>query len=46
MIHIVEGEQSAARDSYDPKTSRAYQMELLPTGEVIFSLTDDDILQP
>ena len=46
MIHIVEGEQSVVRGSYDPKTSRAYQMELLPTGEVVFSLTDDDLLQP
>ena len=38
-IHIVEGEQSAVEGQYSPYNTRAYQMELLSTGEIIFLLT-------
>ena len=41
-IHIVEGQQDASEERYDPEATRGFQMELLATGEIIFLLGDDD----
>lgn len=38
IIHIVEGDHDLAGVEYQPLSSRAYRMELLPSGEVIFLL--------
>ena len=40
VIHIVEGDQDAHETSYEPSASRAYRMELLATGEIIFLLDE------
>ena len=34
MIHLVEGEQEVSEEVYSPRSSRAYQLELLATGEI------------
>jgi hypothetical protein len=36
-IHIVEGEQGAEEEHYQPTSTRAYEMELLSTGEIVMS---------
>ena len=41
IIHIVTGEDDARNPNYNPDTSRAFTMELLSTGDIIFSLIDD-----
>ena len=41
VIHIVEGTHSGSEMHYEPLSSRAYRMELLPTGEIIFLLDED-----
>lgn len=43
VIHIVAGENSAGNSNYVPSNSKAYSMELLATGDIIFSLTEKDI---
>ncbi len=40
-IHIVEGVQDVGAKAYDPKNSNHYSMEILDTGEIIFSLNDE-----
>lgn len=41
IIHIVSGEDDVRDPNYDPENSKAYTMELLSTGDIIFSLTDE-----
>jgi hypothetical protein len=41
IIHIVEGLQSANSSAYDPENSKNFNMEILATGEIIFSLNDE-----
>jgi hypothetical protein len=41
IIHIVEGTQDIASKEYDPENSKSYNMEILATGEIIFSLNDE-----
>ena len=36
IIHIVEGEQPASEIQYVPNQSRAYQMEIKKSGEIVF----------
>ena len=33
-VHVIEGEQGVSEEVYSPKSSRAFQMELLATGEI------------
>ncbi|MDX1477330.1 MAG: hypothetical protein R3301_06460 [Saprospiraceae bacterium] len=40
VLHIVEGEHDAEASLYTPTNSRAYRMELLATGEIIFLLDE------
>lgn len=40
IIHIMAGE-NLVDTKYDPEHSQAFSMELLPTGDIIFSLGDD-----
>ncbi|MEO0777603.1 MAG: hypothetical protein AAFW73_09615 [Bacteroidota bacterium] len=35
VIHIVGGVSSATEINYDPSNSQSFQLELLPTGEII-----------
>ncbi len=39
IIHIVAG-ANKDHTPYDPSNSRAFSMEILPTGDVIFSMED------
>ena len=40
IIHIMAGENQA-NGKYDPSNSQAFNMEVLHTGDIIFSLGDD-----
>lgn len=40
IIHIMAGE-NLVNAKYDPANSQAFNMEIMPTGDVIFSLGDD-----
>lgn len=40
IIHIIAGE-NLANERYDPSRSQAFNMEILHTGDVIFSLGED-----
>ncbi|MDX1409469.1 MAG: hypothetical protein R3330_15080 [Saprospiraceae bacterium] len=40
ILHIVEGEHDPDEELYTPTKSRAYRMELLATGEIIFLLDE------
>ena len=40
IIHIMAGE-NAVNEKYDPSKSQAFNMEILHSGDVIFSLGDD-----
>ena len=42
VIHIVSGEDNVRDPDYDPENSKAYSMELLSTGDIIFSLSDEE----
>ncbi len=42
IIHIVTGEDDARNPNYTADNSKAYTMELLSTGDIIFSLNDDE----
>jgi len=42
IIHIVSGEDDVRDPDYDPEKSKAYTMELLSTGDIIFSLSDEE----
>ena len=42
IIHIVSGEDDANSPNYSADDSKAYTMELLSTGDIIFSLNDED----
>lgn len=42
VIHVVSGEDSATNPNYKAEMSKAYSMELLSTGDIIFSLSDDE----
>lgn len=37
VIHVVGGVNSVANQEYDPSNSQSFQLELLPTGEIIKS---------
>ena len=39
IIHIMAGESLTEKD-YDPENSQAFNMEIMPTGEIEFSLGD------
>jgi hypothetical protein len=41
IIHIVSGEDDVRNPNYNPENSKAFTMELLATGDIIFSLTDE-----
>lgn len=41
MIHIVEGSKNVEAATYDPEKSHHYSMEILDSGEIIFSLNDE-----
>lgn len=41
IIHIMAGENIADSKSYDPSNSQAFNMEVMHTGDIIFSLGDD-----
>lgn len=41
IIHIMAGENQA-NGKYDPANSQAFNMEVIHTGDIIFSLGDDD----
>jgi len=43
IITIVTGEDDVHNLIYNPEESKAYSMELLSTGDIIFSLNEDDI---
>jgi len=40
IIHIMAGE-NLADEKYDPNNSKAFNMEIMFTGDIIFSLGDD-----
>lgn len=40
IIHIMAGQTSDSELNYDPSNSQAFNMEIMPTGEVEFSLGD------
>jgi len=40
IINVVVGEQSSDDDHYDPAHSQHMALELMATGEIIFSLQD------
>ncbi len=42
IIHIVTGEDNAGSSNYDPESSKAYTMEIVSTGDIIFSLNNID----
>ena len=44
IIHIVEGEMFIKSSNYKASSSKAYYMEVLPTGEIIFLLNEDGII--
>ena len=41
IIHIVEGSLSSKSNVYDPEESKNFNMEILATGEIIFSLNNE-----
>ena len=41
IIHIVEGSVKSGSSDYKPTDSKAYAMELLPDGQIIFSVNED-----
>lgn len=41
IIHIMAGENKSKDIDYNPSHSQAFNMEILPTGDIIFSLGDD-----
>jgi len=43
MIHIVEGAAPLDQSNYKPTDSRAFSMELLPDGKIIYSLSENSI---
>lgn len=43
MIHIVEGAAPLDQSNYKPTDSRAFSMELLPDGKIIYSLSENTI---
>ena len=43
IIHIVSGEDDVQSPDYNPEDSKAYSMELLSTGDIIFSLNENDL---
>lgn len=43
MIHIVEGANPISEKKYAPTNSRAFSMELLPDGKIIYSLSDHNL---
>jgi hypothetical protein len=42
-IHIVEGANPIESKKYQPTNSRAFSMELLPDGKIIYSLSDHNL---
>ncbi len=45
VIHIATGEDDANNPNYSAEETKAYTMELLSTGDIIFSLNDEDFEQ-
>ncbi|GLR16985.1 hypothetical protein [Portibacter lacus] len=43
IIHIASGEDDVRNPNYNAENTKAYTMELLSTGDIIFSLSDDDL---
>lgn len=43
IIHVIAGEANAKEKSYDATKSKAFTMELLATGEIIFSLNEKNL---
>ncbi len=43
IIHMVSGEDDVRNPNYRPEDSKAYTMELLSTGDIIFSLSDEEL---
>lgn len=41
IIHIMAGENEVNAKNYDPARSQAFNMEILHSGDIIFSLGDD-----
>jgi hypothetical protein len=41
IINIVEGSVPSQHHDYNPTDSKAYSMELLPDGQIIFSVNED-----
>lgn len=41
IIHIMAGANAGDELDYNPEHSRAFNMEIMPTGDIIFSLGDD-----
>jgi hypothetical protein len=44
IIQIVEGDQKLGDPDYDAQSSKAYHMEILATGEIIFLLDEDELI--
>lgn len=44
IIHIVEGEMAISEKEYKASSSKAYYMEVLPTGEIIFLLNEEGLV--
>ena len=42
IIHIVSGEDDAQSPNYNPENSKSYSMEILSTGDIIFSLNEEN----
>ncbi|WP_235297247.1 hypothetical protein [Portibacter marinus] len=42
IIHIVSGEDDVRNPDYNPEDSKSFSMEILPTGDVIFSLNENE----
>ena len=41
IIHIMAGANPEGETTYDPSNSQAFNMEIMSTGDVLFSLGDD-----
>lgn len=42
VVHIVSGEDNVHAPNYNPESSKAFSMEILSTGDIIFTLNDDE----
>lgn len=42
IVHIVSGEDNVNSPNYNPDSSKSFSMEILSTGDIIFSLNDEE----